>query len=147
VERKVTRGRKLRTDGTLVESHIRPPSDNRLLADSIRVLARTVHRGRKLLSAAGQKVQAGFADLTQTAKGLARQIGETLRSKKQAALAQGRQLYEDLLSLTEQTLEWAVQTELQLRKHSQPKAKRLESVMHFWDGKLDKCRENRIQVM
>ena len=50
VERKVTKGRKLRTDGTLVESHIRPPSDNRLLADSVRVLARTVYQGRKLLS-------------------------------------------------------------------------------------------------
>jgi len=132
VERKVTKGRKLRTDGTLVESNIRPPSDGRLLADSVRVLTRTVQRGRQLLSAAGQEVQAGFADLTQIAKGLARQIGETLRSKKQAALVQGRQLYENLLSLTEQTLQWAVQTEQQLRQCSQPKAKRLaETITHF----------------
>ncbi len=41
VERKVTQGRKLRTDGTVVESNIRPPSDNRLLADGVRALART----------------------------------------------------------------------------------------------------------
>jgi IS5 family transposase len=34
VERKVTSGRKLRTDGTVVESNIRSPSDNRLLAIS-----------------------------------------------------------------------------------------------------------------
>lgn len=33
VERKITNGRKLRTDGTVVETNIRPPSDNRLLAD------------------------------------------------------------------------------------------------------------------
>jgi len=132
VERKVTKGRQLRTDGTLVESNIRPPSDGRLLADSVRVLARTVQRGRQLLSATGQKVQAGFADLTQAAKGLARQIGETLRSKKQTALFQGRQLYENLLSLTKQTLQWAVQTERQLRQRSQPKAKRLaETITHF----------------
>ena len=132
VERKVTKGRKLRTDGTVVESNIRPPSDGRLLADSVRVLVRTVQRGRKLLSAAGQKVQVSFADLTLPAKGLSRQIGETLRRKKQAALAQGRQLYEDLLSMTEQTLEWAVQMEQQLRKRSQPKAKRLaETLTHF----------------
>ena len=39
VERKVTRGRKLRTDGTVVESNIRPPSDNRLLADGVRAEA------------------------------------------------------------------------------------------------------------
>jgi len=132
VERKVTKGRRLRTDGTVVESNIRPPSDGRLLADSVRVLTRTVQRGRQLLSAAGQEVQAGLADLTQAAKGLARQIGETLRSKKQAALVQGRQLYENLLSLTEQTLQWAVQTEQQLRQCSQPKAKRLaETITHF----------------
>lgn len=111
VERKVTKGRRLRTDGTVVESNIRPPSDGRLLADSVRVLARTVYRGRKLLRETGQKVQAGFADLTQAAKGLARQIGETLRSQKETALAQGRQLYENLLSMTEQSLQWAVQTE------------------------------------
>ena len=132
VERKVTKGRKLRTDGTVVESNIRSPSDGRLLADSVRVLARTVQRGRKLLSAAKQKVQAGFADLTQEAKGLARQIGETLRSKKQATQAQGRQLYEKLLSMTEQTLGWALHAEQQLRRRSQPKAKRLaETLSHF----------------
>lgn len=35
VKRKVTKGRKLRTDGTVVESNIRPPSDGRLLADIV----------------------------------------------------------------------------------------------------------------
>ena len=45
LERKVTRGRKLRTDGTVVESNIRPPSDNRLLG-GVRVLARTAWRHR-----------------------------------------------------------------------------------------------------
>jgi IS5 family transposase len=44
VERKVTQGRKLRTDGTVVESNIRPPSDSRLLADSVRIMARSVVR-------------------------------------------------------------------------------------------------------
>ena len=99
----MTRGRKLRTDGTVVESNIHPPSDNGLLSDSVRVLTRTVQRARKMLSASGQEVQAGFADLTQEAKGISRQIGETLRSKKEVALAQGRQLYEKLLAMTEQT--------------------------------------------
>src|SRR5512141_630740 len=69
-ERKVTRGRKLRTDGTVVESNIRPPSDSRLLADSVRVLARSVVQGQALLHATGQKVRAGFEDLTQKAKRL-----------------------------------------------------------------------------
>src|SRR5512138_3533517 len=82
VEQKVTCGRKLRTDGTVVESNIRPPSDGRLLADSVRVLARSVARGQTILKAAKQKLLSEFEDLTRNAKGLARKIGETLRSKK-----------------------------------------------------------------
>lgn len=73
VERKVTNGRKLRTDGTVVESNIHAPSDNRLLADGVRVLARTVVRVRKMVK---QVVQEPFEDFTQTAKQLARRIGE-----------------------------------------------------------------------
>jgi len=132
VERKVTRGRKLRTDGTVVESNIRPPSDSRLLADSVRVLARSVVRGQALLHATGQKVRAGFEDLTQKAKRLSHQIGETLRSKKSAAQAAGRQHYEELLAMTEQTIAWAGQAEKQLCKQSQERAKRLaETLTHF----------------
>ncbi len=118
VERKVTRGRRLRTDGTVVESNIRPPSDSRLLADSVRVLARSVVCGQALLHLTGQKVRAGFEDLTQKAKGISHKIGETLRSKKEAAQAAGRQHYEELLAMTEQTIAWAVQTEKQLYKQS-----------------------------
>jgi len=111
VARKVTRGQKLRTDGTVVESNIRPPNDGRLLADSVRVLGRMVERGHNLLKDTGQKVQTGYENLTKEAKRLSRQIGETLRSQKEAARTQGRQHYENLLTMTEQTIEWAVQTE------------------------------------
>ncbi len=41
---KITRGRKLRTDGTVVETNIRYPTDNGLLADGVRVLGRTLRR-------------------------------------------------------------------------------------------------------
>jgi len=132
IKRKVTRGRKMRTDGTAVESNIRPPSDGRLLADSVRVLARNVARGRSLLKACKQKVQKEFEDFTQTAKGLSRKIGETLRSQKEAAQTAGRQQYKKLLAMTEQTIDWAVQTQKQLQKQSQRSAKRLaETLTHF----------------
>jgi IS5 family transposase len=131
-ERKVTWGRKLRTDGTVVESNIRPPSDSRLLADSVRLLARRVVRGQAILHSAGQKVKAGFEDCTQQAKRLAHQIGETLRSKKAAAQTAGRQHYEELLTLTQQTIDWAVQTEKQLGEQAQQNAKRLAATLsHF----------------
>jgi IS5 family transposase len=125
VERKVTRGRKMRTDGTVVESNIRPPSDGRLLADSVRVLARSLARGKAILKDTKQKVLDEFEDFTQTAKWLSRKIGETLRSKKEEAQTAGRQQYEKLLAMTGQTMVWAVQTQKQLQKQSQQKAKRL----------------------
>jgi IS5 family transposase len=130
IERKVTGGRKMRTDGTVVESHIRPPSDGRLLADSVRVLARSLAGGQTILKAAKQKVLSEFEDFTKTAKGLARKIGETLRSKKEAAQVAGRQQYEKLLGMTEQTIDWAVQTQKQLQKQSQQKAKRLAETLN-----------------
>jgi IS5 family transposase len=129
LERKVTRGRKLRTDGTLVESNIHAPSDNRLLADSVRVLARSAVRGRAILQAAGKKVEKSFEDFTQTAKRISRQIGETLRTQKEAARLAGRQQYQELIAITEQTIEWAVQTQKQLQKQSQSRAKRLAQTL------------------
>ena len=132
VERKVTRGRKLRTDGTVVESNIRPPSDSRLLADSVRVLARSVARGQTILRSVGQKVQERFEDFTQNAKGISHKIGETLRTKQAAARSAGKQQYQELLAMTKQSLDWAVETQKQLQKQSQRSAKRLaETLTHF----------------
>jgi IS5 family transposase len=126
VERKVTSGRKLRTDGTVVESNIRPPSDNRLLADGVQVLARTVVRARELLK---QAVQEPFEDFTQTAKQRARQIGETLRKKTEAAKTAGRQHYQELLEMTRKTVESARRIQKQLRQHREQTAKRLNQIL------------------
>jgi transposase, IS5 family len=126
VERKVTRGRKLRTDGTVVESNICLPSDNRLLADGVRVLARTVVRARELLK---QKVQEPFDDFTQAARQLARQIGETLHKKTDAARATGQQQYQELLEMTRKTMAAARQTQKSLSNNRELKAKRLAQTL------------------
>jgi len=126
VERKVTRGRKLRTDGTVVESNIRAPSDNRLLADGVRVLARTVVHAQELLQ---QKVQEPFEDFTQAAKQRARQIGETLRKRTEAAKTVGRQQYQELLEMTQKTIESARRIQKQLQKLPEKKAKRLAQTL------------------
>ncbi len=126
VERKVTSGRQLRTDGTVVESNIRPPSDNHLLADGVRVLARTVVRARELLK---QTIQKPFEDFTQTAKQLARQIGETLRKKTDAAKTAGRQQYQELLEMTRKTVAWAGATKKCLQRSREVKANRLVQIL------------------
>jgi len=49
-ELKVTKGRKLRTDGTVVKSNIHAPMDSGLLADSVRVIGRTLQRAKQFIS-------------------------------------------------------------------------------------------------
>jgi len=48
-ELKLTRGRKLRNDGTVVESNIHHPTDSSLLADGVRVLSRLVKRAKTVV--------------------------------------------------------------------------------------------------
>src|SRR5438093_4330255 len=49
---KVTRGRKLRIDTTVVATHVHYPTDSSLLADGVRVVSRLVGRARRLLAEA-----------------------------------------------------------------------------------------------
>ncbi len=126
VERKVTSGRKLRTDGTVVESNIHPPSDNRLLADGVRVLARTVVRARELVK---QTIQEPFEDFTQAAKQLAHQIGETLRKKTDGARRLGRKQDQELLEIAQKTVTWAHPTKKHLRTCCEAKAQRLAQTL------------------
>src|SRR6266436_2403846 len=68
---KVTRGRKLRIDSTVVETTIHHPSDSGLLADGVRVLSRLVRRAGDLLARGTEPL---FRDRTRSAKRLMRRI-------------------------------------------------------------------------
>ena len=46
---KITRGRKLRVDSTVVETNVHPPTDSRLLGDGVRVVSRLLRRAREAL--------------------------------------------------------------------------------------------------
>jgi len=109
VQHKVTKGKKLRTDGTVVESNIHPPSDSRQLADSVRVLERTVQRARQVSQAIRAVVKATGTQLTRKARELARSIGENAKKKAEAAKETGRQLYRALLEQTAEIVSQARQ--------------------------------------
>jgi transposase, IS5 family len=47
-EAKVTKGRKLRLDGTCVQTNIHHPTDSSLLVDGVRVLSRIVKQGKRV---------------------------------------------------------------------------------------------------
>jgi len=53
----VTKGRRLRIDTTVVETHVHYPTDSTLLSDSVRVVTRTVQRVGRLLGGAAARVR------------------------------------------------------------------------------------------
>ena len=53
----VTRGRRLRIDTTVVETHIHYPTDSTLLADGVRVLTRTLQRVAALVGTGGRRLR------------------------------------------------------------------------------------------
>jgi transposase, IS5 family len=129
VEHKVTQGRKLRTDGTVVETNIHPPSDSWQLADSVRVLARSLERARKVLQQAGQSGQESFQDFTQAARKTTRRIGQTLKKRTEQAKAAGQQAYRELVEMTRQTVAQAQQALEQLELQTDKPAQRLAETL------------------
>jgi IS5 family transposase len=128
-QHKITKGKKLRTDGTAVESNIHPPSDSRQLADSVRVLERTVQRARKVSQAIRAMVKETGTQLTRKARDLARNIGENAKKKVAAAKETGRQLYRALIEQTEEIVSEARQILSYLHKMSDTYTQRLVSTL------------------
>ena len=93
---RVTRGRKLRVDGTVVETDVHHPSDSTLLADAVRVLGRTVHRARGVVGAGTARL---FRDRTRSAAALARAIGATMVHGRTDRERERHRLYERLLAV------------------------------------------------
>jgi IS5 family transposase len=75
---RVTRGRKLRTDGTVVEANIHYPTDSSLLSDGVRVVGRLLRRAK---AAVGEAAGDLFRDRSRSARRLARSIAETARRR------------------------------------------------------------------
>jgi IS5 family transposase len=105
--RKVTRGRKLRTDTTVVETDIHYPSDSTLLADGVRVLSRLVKRAKGVLAGGDADAAAWFRDRTRSAATLARRVGETMVHGRQKTEQERRRLYERLLTVARASLRQA----------------------------------------
>jgi IS5 family transposase len=104
---KVTRGRKLRTDGTVVETTIHHPTDSSLLSDGVRVLSRLLKRAQGILSdtpAVGVDV---FRDRNRSAKRWARGIGEATRRRGEQADPLRQAAYRRLVAVTTASLEQA----------------------------------------
>src|ERR671912_2823915 len=75
---KVTRGRKLRTDATVVETNIHHPTDDALISDGVRIISRLVGRAKKIIPKSVCQAAKGepFRNRTRSAKRWAHKISK-----------------------------------------------------------------------
>jgi transposase, IS5 family len=129
---KVSKGRKLRTDGTVVETNIHHPSDSSLLADSVRVLGRTLRRAKEVLHEKANLPQQIFRNRIRSVRRLARQVGEAMRKRGETAQEQGMQAYRKLITATQQTIVQAQQVLPALQVVPDKGAKKLSEILEIF---------------
>jgi hypothetical protein len=130
VKLKVTQGRKLRTDGTVVETHIHPPRDSQMLADSVRVVVRTLERAKKVLIQSGELAQQTFVDLNKEAKRVSHQISEAMRKRSDEAKQAGKEGYRRLIEITQTTLQHAQEALPLLEEQASAQAQKLAATLN-----------------
>ncbi len=102
-ELRVTRGRKLRTDGTVVETNIHYPTDSRLLGDGVRVLSRLLKRAQKAIGEELELAKSIFRDRTRTTRYLVRQIDRTARQGSEKT----QKVYQKLVKIVRSSIRQA----------------------------------------
>jgi transposase, IS5 family len=100
---KVTRGRKLRLDSTVVETTIHHPSDSSLLQDGVRVLSRLLRRAKTVLGAAAGLGQPVFRTRTRSARRLVQSLHRLGRRRGADAAQAMRQAYARLIAIAAAT--------------------------------------------
>jgi len=124
-ELKVTRGRKLRTDGTVVASHIAYPRDSQLLNDGVRVLSRVFKQAKGLVHDKVEGAAATFRDRSRSARHQARQIATYARQRSAQAKAGLQATYQRLIKTTQASVKQARTILSSLKEQSSRTAARL----------------------
>jgi IS5 family transposase len=126
---KVTKGRKLRTDGTVVETNIHHPSDSSLLSDSVRVLGRTLSRAKEALKGQTDLGEQVFRNRIRSVRRLARQVGEAMRKGGETAKTEGKTAYRKLVKATQATIQQARQVLAVLQAGATKETERLAAML------------------
>lgn len=111
---KVTRGRKLRIDGTVVATHIHHPTDSTLLYDGVRVLSRTLAKAKQAVHAGTTVAHTAFRGHPRSAKRQMKRIMEAARQRGVQAEERMRTAYQHLLDITTATARQAEQVSVVL---------------------------------
>jgi transposase, IS5 family len=124
---KVTRGRKLRVDSTVVESNIHPPTDSRLLGDGVRVVSRLLRRAREVLGerAAYYLGKEAFRTRNRSVRRLTKKLHRIALRKGEKAAEELKEAYEKLVRVTRSSLTQAKRVGRALRERADERSRRL----------------------
>lgn len=134
---KVSRGRKLRTDSTVVETTIHHPSDSTLLADGVRVISRLLVRARTLLPGSVRANPELFRDRTRSAKRIARKIGALAVRHGEAAAEARVPLYRRALRIARASMRQAREVRALLLETAGQQAERLRAQLDRFQPLLE----------
>jgi transposase, IS5 family len=134
---KVTRGRKLRTDGTVVETTIHYPTDSSLLGDGVRVLSRTLRKARQVLGETADRRRQLFRDRTRSAKQQVKRILDATRQRGQQAEAAMRDAYQHLLETTQALVKQARQVGAALQEQPSRAARKVAETLETFIPRVE----------
>jgi IS5 family transposase len=107
---KVTKGRKLRSDGTVVATNLDQPRDSRLLNDGVRGRSRVMRTARQVATDTVGWSQAPLQEAATAAKAGMKRIMDVARKTGDAAADALKPAYQELLVLSQTVVEQAQQT-------------------------------------
>jgi transposase, IS5 family len=129
---KVTRGRKLRVDSTVVETNIHHPTDSRILGDGVRVISRLLHRAKEVIGQGGEVTGELFRSRTRGVRRLAQRLHRVARRKGEEAAEELRGAYAKLIGIAEASKAQAARVRDLLKTRTEVQAQRLvEGFEHF----------------
>src|SRR5258708_27128755 len=122
---KVTKGRKLRVDGKVVETNIPYPVDSVLLSDGVRVVGRLLGKACQFIGGLLPGGKSWLRQQTQRAHQHMLRIMAVARERGEAAEGHLQSAYTDLLQLTQDVLKRATTATDRLRQGRDRLAQRL----------------------
>jgi IS5 family transposase len=126
---KVTHGRKLRIDGTVVATNIHHPTDSTLLYDAVRVLSRTLVTAKAVVQKAVALTRHAFRDRTRSAKRQMKRIMEAARQRGTEAADRMHTAYQRLLAIAQATVQQAQQVRAVLHAQATPRGTQLGTTL------------------
>jgi IS5 family transposase len=123
--RRVTRGRKLRIDGTVVETNIRYPTDSKTLGDGVRVLSRLARRAKRVLADGAALGDEAFRTRTRSVRRLTQQLHRVARRKGEQAAEDLKRAYAKLIGITRASRRQATRVVAALRDRATDAGQRL----------------------